>query len=115
MTICLKLCASCSFQIAPLDPAIVIHLPHPRLEPFVSCVALAPTSGEGLSRLRLILQRLKLTDLTRLVVALLNRCHPQLILPRRIHLPVARNLQLWLHVVEDAAVPVARVEEGLRL
>ena len=115
MTIRLELRASCSLQIAPLDPAIVLHLLHPRLEPFVSCVALATTPGEGVSCLRLILQRLKHTYLTRLVVALLNRCHPQLFLPRRIHLPVTRNLQLRLQVVEDAAVLVARVEEGLRL
>ena len=68
-----------------------------------------------MSRLRLLLHRLKHTGLNRLVVALLIRSHLLLIFPRRTHLPVARNLQVWLLVIEDAAVLIAIVEQLLRL
>ena len=95
---------------------------HPRLEPSVSCVALQPMPRER-GCLGLFLQRLKSTAyLTRSLRLVLYRkiIHEhiaagasdsaEIVLLRRNHLPVARNLHLWLHhaVIEnDAAILVS--------
>ena len=70
-----------------------------------------------MSRLRFFLQSLDHTYKTRLLLLLLlNRRHPEfIIIPWCIHLPVARDLQIWLQVVENAAVLVARVDKGFGL